>query len=59
MLFSYFNYALLDIQWESLSSCTLYTALGSRLFIVNQPNSRRCSAVSSDLFNCGREHAFK
>ena len=24
--------------------------MGRRLFIVNQPNSRRCSAVSSDLF---------
>lgn len=35
--------------------CTLYAAFGSRLFIVNQPNSKRCSAVSSDLFSCGKK----
>lgn len=32
--------------------CTLYAASGNRLFIVNHPNSKRCSAVSSDLFSC-------
>lgn len=30
----------------------LYTALGRRLFIVTQPSSSRCSAVSSDLLTC-------
>lgn len=35
--------------------CTLYAALGSKLFIVNHPNSKRCSAVSSDLFSCGKK----
>lgn len=31
----------------------MYAAFGNRLFIVNHPNSKRCSAVSSDLFSCG------
>lgn len=43
---------ILNNKWTNLIDFfTLYAAFGSRLFIVNQPSSKRCSAVSSDLFS--------